>query len=440
MARAARYLLGLGLCAVAAGCAGTAQGGASVTILVPWDKIQDRAEYMAFQKVIEPWEQEQHVQVTVETSRALVQELNADLLANDPPDVADLPSPAAVDSYTGNHLKPLPSIDLSSYAQPWRGLAKLGKNMAYAVPVKADVKGLIWYNTGVLRSPPKNWAALMNLSSHGTPWCLGLASSSTSGWPGADWVADILLSKYSASSYEDWLGGKLMWTSTDVWHAWNTWGMLMRNGKAVYGGASGALGTDFNDANDEIASGGCALEHGALSATGLPSAKGYEYIPFPTISGSVSPVLVSGDFMSLFTDNPSARDLLKYLASTRAQELWVGQPGGYAFSADQAVEPASYHLKVQREIAGKYLRADSSILCFSGEDMMLPDMTTAFEHAILDYVNNQATLTDLLGGLQKTQFGVSTSEGVSTSLLAALACTRPSGPIRGAPHGSASGG
>lgn len=420
MARAARCSLALGMCAVAAGCASTPQDGASVTILVPWDKVQDPLEYYAFLKVIEPWKQEKHVQVTVETSRALVQELNADLLAKDPPDVADLPSPAAVDSYfTNKELKPLPAIDLSSYAQPWRGLAKPGKNTAYAVPVKADIKGLIWYNTRVLRSPPKNWAALVNLSSHGTPWCLGLASSSTSGWPGADWVADILLSKYSASSYEDWLGGKLWWTSADVEDAWNTWGRLMRNGKAVYGGVPEALGTDFNDYKDEIASGRCELEHGALSATGLTSTKGYKYIPFPPISGSASPVLVSGDFMSLFTANPSAEELLKYLASAKAQALWVGQPGGYAFSADQAVKTTSYHSDVQQEIAGKFLRADSSILCFSGEDMMLPDMTTAFEQAILDYVNNQATLPDLLKGLQKTQ------DEVQASPLATHACTKP---------------
>jgi alpha-glucoside transport system substrate-binding protein len=420
MARAARCSLALSLCAVATGCASTPQDGASVTILVPWD---DPTEFMAFQKVIDPWEQEQHVHVTVEPSRALVQELDADLLANDPPDVADLPSPAAVYSYyTENHLKPLPTVGLSSYAQPWRGLAELGKSTAYAVPVKADIKGLIWYNTRVLRSPPTNWAALVNLSRHGTPLCLALASSSTSGWPGADWVADILLSKDHADNYEDWLGGELGWTSADVEDAWNTWGMLMRNGKAVYGGVSRALETNFNDYKKEIASGGCALEHGALSATGLTSTKGYKYIPFPPISGSVSPVLVSGDFMSLFTDNPSAGDLLKYLASTRAQELWVGQPG-YAFSADQAVEPASYYSDVQREIAGKYLRPGSSILCFSGEDMMLPDMTTAFEQAILDYVNNQATLPALLKGLQKTQEGVSSSS--SSSSLSTHACTKP---------------
>lgn len=63
-----------------------------------------------------------------------------------------------------------------------------------------------------------------------------------------------------------------------------------------------------------------------------------------TISGQAPPILVSGDFMGLFTRNQDARNLLTYLASRRAQTLWVEQ-AGHAFSADQAVLPA-----VTREI------------------------------------------------------------------------------------------
>jgi alpha-glucoside transport system substrate-binding protein len=415
--RAARCLLALGLCAAVAGCAGTSQGDA-VTILVPW--TSGMPEYMAFQAVINVFVQKYHVKVIPEISRAPVQQLDADLAAGDPPDLVDLPSPAAVYQYKEKGLRPL-SIDLSSYAQPWRDLAQLGTGTTYAVPVKADVKSLIWYRTDALPSPPASWAALENLSRHGTPWCLGLDSGgSTSGWPGADWVADILLSKYGTTTYEDWLDGQLAWTSAEVGYAWKTWwGMLMRDGAGINGGVWGALTTLFSSAVNGMTSGQCELEHGALSATGLPSTAGYGYVPFPSISGAAPPILVSGDFMALFTDNPNAEKLLAYLASSEAQELWVRQPGAYAFSADQAVTPALYPRGVQRNIARLFQPTTSSTLCFSAEDMMLPDMTTAFEQAVLYYVNDPAYLSTLLHGMQTTQ------GGVGPSPLAEIACARP---------------
>jgi alpha-glucoside transport system substrate-binding protein len=419
-ARAACCLLALGLCAVAAGCAGPSRDN-TVTIIVPW--TQGTHEYSAFESVIQPFEQNTGVQVIPESSRAATLQLDADLASGDPPDLVDLPSPAAVDHYKGHGLKPL-TINLGSYDQPWRSLAELGTGTVYAVPVKADVKSLIWYDKAALRSPPTSWAALENFSRHGTPWCLGLASGPTSGWPGADWVADILLSGNQASTYENWLGGELLWTSRTVESAWMTWGALMRYGAAIDGGTQGALKTGFsNAAGPGMTSGRCELEHGALSATGLLPTAGYGYMPFPSISGaaSPSPILVSGDFMALFTSNPNAEKLLAYLATSQAQARWVQQPGAYAFSADQAVRLTIYPPGVQRSIASLLQPTDGAMLCFGAEDMMQPDMSTAFEQAVLDYIydHHPSYLKKLLAGMQLTQ------DGADPSPLARVACARP---------------
>ena len=412
-ARAARCLLALSLFAAGTGCARTS-GGNTVTILIPW--AAKSAEYNAFFSVVTPFAQRHGFQVIPEYSLAPTQQLVEDKAARDLPDLADLPSPAALDQFKGE-LKPL-AIDLSSYDEPWRDLAKLGTDTVYAVPVKADVKSLLWYKTSVLPSPPLSWTGLEKLSGHGTPWCLGLAAGSASGWPGADWVADILLSRYTATAYEDWLDGHPGWESTDVLHAWKMWGKLMRYGAGIYGGVSAALGKMFNDT--KLASGNCELQHGALSATGLTSTVGYGYKQFPSISGAASPILVSGDFMGLFKNNPDAEELLAYLASSWAQRRWVHQPGGYAFSADRAVNSSAYRTRVQRQIAKQFLLpGHSSVLCFSAEDMMQSDVTTAFEQAVLDYVDKPRSLGVLLNDLNMTQ------QGAGSSPLAASACTKP---------------
>lgn len=416
-AHGARFLLGLGLCAMCVACGGAAQGEA-VTIMVPWSP--GTGEYQAFHTVIVKFEEETGIQVHPEITRAYAQQLDADLSAGDPPDLVDLPSPGAVEQYEAKgSLRPL-AVDLNSYDQPWRRLAESGTGTVYAVPVKADVKSLLWYNTRVLKTPPASWAGLEKLSGHGTPWCLGLASGSTSGWPGADWVADILLSRHQAGDYERWLAGQLPWTSSEVKGAWQAWGSLMRYGAAINGGVRGALKTGFNQAaGSAMASSRCELEHGALSATGLASTAGYDYVVFPPISGSASPIMVSGDFMGLFTSNPNARKLLTYLASDEAQALWVRQSGGHAFSADRSVPPAAYPAGAQRKIADLLQPAAGHMRCFGASDMMLPDMSAAFGQAVLDYVDDHSLLPALLAGLQRTQQGAGPSPG------AKFACARP---------------
>lgn len=410
IARGTRFLLAIGVGASAVSC-GVTSPSDTVTIMIPW--ARGTGEYNAFAAVVSKFENDNRdVEVNLEVTRAVAQQLDADLAAHDPPDLVDLPSPAAVKQYEGKGLRPL-GISLSSYDQPWRGLAESAAGTVYAIPVKADVKSLIWYRIGV--SPPASWQALESISSRGSPWCLGLASGAASGWPGADWIADILLSGHGAGTYESWLGGTLPWTSPAIEDAWQTWGSLMRDGAAIGGGAAAALKTPF----DSAMTARCELEHGALSATGLTSTRRYRYVRFPDRSRAAAPILVSGDFMGLFTGNQNARKLLSFLASDKAQALWVRQPGGYAMSADSAVRPAAYLSKVQRTIAGLLQPAAGTELCFGALDMMLPDVSVAFSQAVLDYVNDHNSLATLLRGLQQTQ------RGTGQSPVASRACARP---------------
>lgn len=416
MRAAIALLLALGLGAACAACGGAAPSQA-VTIMVPW--ATGTGEYRAFAAVMNRFVAETGIAVRPEVTRAVAQQLDADLSTGNPPDLVDLPSPGAVEQYQAERaLRPL-TVDLSSYDRPWRDLAESGKGTVYAVPVKADIKSLIWYDTSAVPSPPASWQALENLSGHGTPWCLGLASGSTSGWPGADWVADLLLSRHQAGDYQKWLAGQLSWQSPAVTDAWQAWGTLMRYGAAVDGGVQGALSTQFDGAAKGMSAGQCELEHGALSATGLTSTAGYGYVVLPSNSGSAAPVMVSGDFMGLFTSNPDARKFLAYLASDEAQTLWVQQADGHAFSADSAVPPAAYPAGPQQKIAGLLQPSAGTALCFDAGDMMVPDLFTAFQQAALRYINNRSTLPGLLKGLQKTQQGAGSSPG------AKLACAQP---------------
>jgi alpha-glucoside transport system substrate-binding protein len=390
--------LAAGLCTGATACVGGQE--VTVTIVVPWAKpAKDVSglEYEAFYHVVLPFAQSHHFKLDIQSTTAVAQQLDADAATDNLPDLVDLPSPGAVEQYEnkfdGIQLKKLP-FSLSSYNKPWSSLAE-SAGTVYAVPVKADVKSLIWYKASVPLSP--TWTALQKVSLTGTPWCLGLNNGPTaSGWPGADWVADILLSQYGKAAYESWLKGA--WTSGQVGKAWQAWGTLIRGGDAVFGGVLTAMETMYNKA---MVGKGCELEHGALSATGLPSKFDYGYEPFPRMSSNPAPILVSGDFMGLLTDNPDAMMLLDYLSSTPTQEKWVLLGGGHAFSADRMVMPTDYP-DAEQGIANLLQPGTSRTWCFSAEDIMAPDLSAAFEQAVLEYLNQPGSLNNLLYGLQKT--------------------------------------
>ncbi len=389
MVRLARCVLALGLLPAAAGCGSGAQPG-KVTIMVPWSG----KEFQAFYSVVKKFEDDTGIDVDVQVTRALTQQLDAAVAAGAPPDLAMLPSVGAIYAYADRvrGLKPLDVTD--TYLQPFQGLTTV-RGKTYAVPVKVDVKSLLWFNPTATGRPTSS-ADLDALSQqHPGIWCLGLESGPTSGWPGADWISDILLAEGNGDAYKQWLSGDLKWNSEPVGKAWTTW----RN--RVGASVKDASTRKFGDAAKGITakSPTCSLAHGALSAMGFQGRR-YDYVP----SSSTRRLVVSADFVGMFTDdNPSADALMAYLAGRKAQQSWVNQPGGYAFSADSRV--TRYDNPVQRRIA-EMLRPNSRYtLCFGAADAMTPDVSAAFYRAVLSYAADDDTgkPSNLLAALDDVQ-------------------------------------
>ncbi|MFC4031244.1 extracellular solute-binding protein [Streptomyces polygonati] len=400
LARLARCALAFGLLVACAACAGGPAGGRTVTIMIPWSG----AEFRAFYSVIKDFEKQTGVRVNVEVTRATTQQLDAAVNAGVPPDLAVLPSVGAVTRYADEKLRdrrlqPLQDIGPAGFVQPFSGLMTV-RGQVFAVPVKADVKTLIWFDPSVTPRPPTTRAAQLALSERGgRTWCLGLASGPTSGWPGADWIADLLLGgPDGVGTYERWITGQQRWTSAEVRDAWTVWRRF------VDGSLGDASVTEFGAAAEGMTADPptCRLDHGALSAMGFDSGKrqGEDYRFVPPAAGA--PLQVSADFVGMFaTRNPSATALIEYLAGKEAQTAWVGQSGGYAFSASRDVPRSAYPAGVEQEIAALLQPGAGHILCFTAADMMQPDLSAAFYQAVLNYVADKAQLTTLLGQLDQ---------------------------------------
>ncbi|MCT9005723.1 ABC transporter substrate-binding protein [Streptomyces rhizosphaerihabitans] len=354
-----------------------------VTIMVPWSGT----EFKAFYAVVKDFERDHDIDIEPQVTRALTQQLDAAVAADAQPDLAVLPSVGAIAKYRKEGALSKLDVDTDAYVQPFRGLGMNGKDV-YAVPVKADVKSLIWYDARVTPRPPESWSALRTRS---VRWCLGLESGPTSGWPGADWIADILLADAGVGPYTAWASGDAKWDKGPVKDAWTAWGDL------VAGARKGAAAFNFRAAAEKMTKRGCSLSHGALSAMAFESAQvkddGYTYVP-----SSREALQVSADFVGKFTGNKSADEFIKYLASAQAQQAWVNEPG-FALSADNRV--TEYGNATQGRIAAM-LRSPRYTLCFSAADAMDPDVSAAFYRAVLDSTNGK-DLTPLLAALNRVQ-------------------------------------
>jgi alpha-glucoside transport system substrate-binding protein len=310
-------------------------------------------------------------------------------------------------------LRPLGSPGGSAAAPQWRKLEMLGTDrQRYVIPIKADLKGLIWYNPtaspDVAAAPPATWGALRTLSQRSatagqTPWCMGVAASADAGWPGTDWIEDILLHRWGASTYRDWAAGRLAWNSPQVRQAWTAWGELIGAPGMVRGGANATLLTDFTDADRPMfePTPGCRLHHQASFQIGIH--RGYaetahspvqaDFFDFPPFAaadggrpGAVGQVReVSADLAGLFTDSPAARRLIDFLATDEAQRIWPEASGGTVFSVNQKVPMASYDpagARIARE-----LTHSSNALCFDASDLMPASMATEFQRAVLEFLH-----------------------------------------------------
>ncbi|MBA2813025.1 carbohydrate ABC transporter substrate-binding protein [Streptomyces sp. KM273126] len=354
-----------------------------VTIMVPWSDT----EFKAFYAVVKDFESHHDIDVEPQVTRALTQQLDAAVAADAKPDLAVLPSVGAIAKYRKEGALKKLDVDTKAYVQPFRGLGMNGEDV-YAVPVKADVKSLIWYDAEVTPRPPESWTALRSRSDN---WCLGLESGPTSGWPGADWIADILLAGGGVDTYTAWASGDTEWDSAPIEDAWTVWGDL------IAGTRKGASTLNFRDAAEKMTKKGCSLSHGALSAMPFKAAQvkddRYTYVP-----SSRETLEVSADFVGQFTGNKSADEFIEYLAGAEAQQAWVNEPG-FALSANKRV--TEYDNTTQGRIAGM-LRSSRHTLCFSAADAMDPDVTAAFYRAVLDYANAEEP-TPPLTALSKVQ-------------------------------------
>jgi len=381
---------------------GVAFSQGSISIMVLWSGT----ELEAFQKVVDQFQSTTGIKVQVESvGRDLPTILITRYEAGNPPDLAVMPNPGQMAEFVARGgLVPVEGfVDLSQFPKAFVDLAKVGEHV-YGVFISADLKSLVWYNPDALYAeglaPADSWDELMYiteaLASRGkVPWAVGLESGAASGWPGTDWIEDIMLRTAGPDLYDAWVAHEIPWTHPAVRRAFELFGAIVKNDAYVYGGTTGALSINFGDSPaalwDEPP--GAYLHRQAtfiksFIANAHPELdldRDVSFFVFPPIDPKWgTPLLGAGDLISAFRDTPEVETFLKYLASSEAQAIWCGALGKLATNVN--VDPSIYPDALTAQ-AAEILKG-AQIFRFDGSDLMPAAVGAgAFWTGVLDYVS-----------------------------------------------------
>jgi alpha-glucoside transport system substrate-binding protein len=381
-----------------------------VRILGSWEE----SELEHLRDVVAPFEVRTGNRVEFTTTRDLSAALEAAVATGDPPDIAGLPGPGFMaELANAGHLVDLDGvIDMGAYKrQTAPAFVHLGTvdGKVVGVFLKGTVKGLLWFDPEVYRQGPyAAWARLQHAAMSSDdirPWCIGLESDESSGWPGTDWIEDFVLRQSGPQVYDEWVAGRVRWSSPEIRWAFQSYGTLVGD-QDVNGGIKGALTTHFSRAGDGLFTDPpqCLFVHqGTFMSTFLDDAiagtdKRYDFMPFPDIDPRFRGALIgAGDLIALMRDTPAARELIAYLLSTEAQSILVADGG--ALSGNILLNDYPSPL-LQRQAR---LLADATIFRFDASDSMPEEMSEAFWQAVLDFTADQSRLDIILAGLDAVQ-------------------------------------
>ncbi|MFI1487496.1 alpha-glucoside ABC transporter substrate-binding protein [Streptomyces sp. NPDC020747] len=377
--RVLRVLLAVCLLTLVPGC--TSDTPDPLVVLGPWTGEEGKA----FEAALNRLDDGTGRTYTYEGTRSLRETLVSQLEADAPPDVAILNSIGELTEYARrDELKPLVEETAERAYPPWAPTLLVdGRRRTYWVPLKVDLKSLVWSKEGTSSDDPT--------------WCVGLASQATSGWPGTDWVEDILLHQAGPAVYEEWATSRLGWLNPAVRRAWTTWAELLgdRPPKSIErslttsyegvpgpGGPRGLLDSPGFD---------CAYEHQSAFIRYLYASEDVRVEPSARFLGGRAEYRdayeVAGDMAAVFSDDPAAQELVERLSSPAGRKRWQAEadPGVRPLFPNTAGLPPSVPTNPVEQEIDDLLNSRARTLCFDASDVMPPELRDAFHRAVLEF-------------------------------------------------------
>ena len=336
-------------------------------------------EQASFRQVLDAFTARTGTQVTfTSTGDNIATVLRTRIEGNSPPDVAVLPQPGLLrDLANQNALRPIGDIVgtavAQSFAPHWRELGTVNGQL-YGLFFKGANKSLVWYNTTAFRnagvSPSRTFDELLTTArtirdSGVTPFALGGGA----GWVLTDLFENIYLRQAGPEKYDQLSRHEIPWTDQSVKDALRTMARLLSDRSLFLGSVTQ---TQFVESVDAVlrnpAAAAMTIEGDFVPGSATQPAepvRDYNSFAFPSINNSPPSVVGGGDAVVMLKDTPQARELVKFLATAEAAEIWA-RLGGFS-SPNRNVNPSVYPNDVTRSNATAL--AQASIFKFDMSDL-----------------------------------------------------------------------
>ena len=346
------------------------------------------------------------------------------------PDIAIVPQPGLLKSLVGTgQVKEAPSevsanVD-KNWSKDWKTYGTIDGKF-YAAPMLANVKGYVWYSPAKFKelgvTVPKTWDELLTLTktiqekTGAAPWCAGFASGDASGWPGTDWIEDLVLRQSGTDVYDKWVSGEVKFTDPQIKDAFDAVGKILLDPKYVnagFGDVKSINSTAFADVAAKVADGTCALTHQAsfLSSNFLdvktkdgkaptvaPDGDVYAFV-LPGLKEGENTIEGGGEFVAGFSDNTATKKVLEFMSSADFANARVKLGG--VISANKNAD-ASLASSVFLQDAMKTLQDPKTVLRFDASDMMPATVGSgSFWKGMVSWIDGKPTdqvLSDIQAG------------------------------------------
>jgi DNA-binding SARP family transcriptional activator len=331
-------------------------------------------------------------------------------------ELMDLSMYLDVDDLKRDFSRPL--IALGSVADD--GTWPSGDGTVYAIPHLFHLKSMVWYPRQAFETAgyaePTTWPELEALvdrmvADGRTPWCHGEGSRGASGWPGTDWIEDLVLQEAGPDVYDAWVAHDIPFTDPRIRQAFERFEELVLAPEHVFGGREAAATTFFEFTQLPMFSDppGCWLAHTASYSTQyfpLDAKAGVDVgaFSFPAVAAEgTGTVLGSGDLIVVLSDRPEVREVVRHLRSPEWAQSFIADAEQWYFSMNRDFPLNSYQTDTARDIALSLQDAlESDAFRFDGSDLMPPAVYEAFWAAMVQFVGDDSTDLDaLLAGLDE---------------------------------------
>ncbi|EIC07740.1 extracellular solute-binding protein family 1 [Microbacterium laevaniformans OR221] len=388
------------------------------------------SEADALQKVFDDWSKTSGITVQYTGDKSFEANIVTKVTGGDAPDIAIVPQPGLLKTLVGTgDVKAAPkavedNVD-ANWSPDWKKYGTFDGTF-YSAPMLANIKGYVWYSPAKFKEwgveIPKTWDELLTLTktiqekTGAAPWCAGFESGGASGWPGTDWIEDLVLRQSGPDVYDQWVDGTVKFTDRPIADAFTAVGDILLNPAYVnagYGDVKSINSTAFGDVAAKVADGSCPMTHQAsfLTANFLtvktasgqtpkvaPDGDVYAFV-LPGYKEGAATIEVGGEFVAGFSDSEATQKVLEFMSSADFANARVSEGG--AISANLKADPSKASSEFLTE-AMKLLQDPNTTVRFDASDLMPATVGSgSFWKGMVDWIDgkDQATvLSDIQAG------------------------------------------